>query len=80
MDVNQQTGRTRRHQLHVWLSDREYAALQTWASRRDETMAATLRRLLRIAIVERGASISRTSPSHVVVGSPELTNQQHSAI
>lgn len=40
--------RTRRRQVHIWLSDREYNCLRALAENEDETLSATLRRLLKL--------------------------------
>ncbi len=38
--------RTRRRQVHLWLSEREYAWVRAHAAANDETLSATLRRLV----------------------------------
>jgi hypothetical protein len=38
--------RLRRHQLHIWLSDREYEALRKLALEADETVSNIVRRVL----------------------------------
>jgi hypothetical protein len=43
--------RTRRRQLHIWLSDREHEFLSAIADEHDESMAGALRRMVRAAIV-----------------------------
>ena len=40
--------RTRPHQIHVWLSDREVQWLKSLAEGQDETLGETIRRLLRL--------------------------------
>jgi hypothetical protein len=38
--------RQRRRQLHVWLSDADYEFITTMARRREETIAAVVRRII----------------------------------
>jgi hypothetical protein len=39
--------RTRRRQVHIWLSDREYAWLRSVARDHDESLSGTIRRVLK---------------------------------
>jgi hypothetical protein len=41
--------RSRRRQVHIWLSEREYFCVQQLAEANDETISAVLRRLLKEA-------------------------------
>ena len=45
--------RNRRHQMHIWLSDREYAWLTSVAKQNDETISGVIRRVLRLHRLER---------------------------
>lgn len=47
--VSTSSTRSRRRQVHFWLSEREHGWLSALAGRHDESVAATLRRLLRAA-------------------------------
>jgi hypothetical protein len=41
--------RSRRRQVHIWLSEREYLRVQRLAESHDETISGVLRRLLKEA-------------------------------
>ena len=49
-ELQRPPSRTRRKQIHVWLNDREYAALRALARSGDETMSAIVRRILKEAM------------------------------
>jgi hypothetical protein len=54
------TLRTRRRQLHVWLTEREYARLRLFAESDDLSVSAVIRHLLRERLmVETGRPICR---------------------